>query len=326
MGDRRYGEETVSPRMVLNSANNATFEAFVVKPRPLVDLQAALVELRKHDRNRRLLEAATYCQERISNLAANEGHSQCAEHILAIVNFLNERSPVVSLTVDDEGTAFTIFETLNDRGMDLSPLDLVKNHMFRCIGNDANRQRDLEARWTQMMSNLEEVAPDQFLKAFWTSRHGRVQTHTLFKDFTEKHANVTSSIEVSINMLTAAERYSALSNPEDPIWAPYSDAVRECVQSLRTLGSKQTHPVIMSALDRFDERQVERLMRMLEVLIVRYQFVGGGRTGALEIECARIAKRIFQGQVDLPPKAVPPRVLVQAPPFGWGVVQEAEVG
>ena len=29
---------------------------------------------------------------------------------------------------------------------------------------------------------------------------------------------------------------------------------------------------------------------------------------------------------DLPPKAVPSRVLVQAPPFGWGVVQEAEVG
>ena len=32
------------------------------------------------------------------------------------------------------------------------------------------------------------------------------------------------------------------------------------------------------------------------------------------------------GTNDLPPKAVPPRVLVQAPPFGWGVVQEAEVG
>ena len=31
-------------------------------------------------------------------------------------------------------------------------------------------------------------------------------------------------------------------------------------------------------------------------------------------------------QSDLPPKVVPPRVLVQAPPFGWGVVQEAEVG
>ena len=33
-----------------------------------------------------------------------------------------------------------------------------------------------------------------------------------------------------------------------------------------------------------------------------------------------------QTEVDLPPKVVPPRVLVQAPPFGWGVVQEAEVG
>ena len=34
----------------------------------------------------------------------------------------------------------------------------------------------------------------------------------------------------------------------------------------------------------------------------------------------------YSRECDLPPKAVPPRVLVQAPPFGWGVVQEAEVG
>ena len=37
-------------------------------------------------------------------------------------------------------------------------------------------------------------------------------------------------------------------------------------------------------------------------------------------------KLIGASPLDLPPKAVPPRVLVQAPPFGWGVVQEAEVG
>ena len=40
-----------------------------------------------------------------------------------------------------------------------------------------------------------------------------------------------------------------------------------------------------------------------------------------------VAGIVFLGRRgDLPPKAVPPRVLVQAPPFGWGVVQEAEVG
>ncbi|MDP9457655.1 MAG: HNH endonuclease family protein, partial [Actinomycetota bacterium] len=38
----------------------------------------------------------------------------------------------------------------------------------------------------------------------------------------------------------------------------------------------------------------ERLLRLLEILIVRYQLVGGGRTGRLEISCARLAHRIFE--------------------------------
>ena len=41
---------------------------------------------------------------------------------------------------------------------------------------------------------------------------------------------------------------------------------------------------------------------------------------------AYLAYTVHQDHSDLPPKVVPPRVLVQAPPFGWGVVQEAEVG
>ena len=44
-------------------------------------------------------------------------------------------------------------------------------------------------------------------------------------------------------------------------------------------------------------------------------------SGEIAVEIEFVA-----GDGELPPKAVPPRVLVQAPPFGWGVVQEAEVG
>jgi Protein of unknown function (DUF1524) len=48
---------------------------------------------------------------------------------------------------------------------------------------------------------------------------------------------------------------------------------------------------------KFDPREFERLLRFLEVLIARYQLVGGGRTGALEIQCARLARLIFNGEV-----------------------------
>jgi hypothetical protein len=60
----------------------------------------------------------------------------------------------------------------HDRGLELSPLDLVKNFLFSRVSNDITMLRDMEDRWTQMMSTLANVRADNFLKAFWTSRHG----------------------------------------------------------------------------------------------------------------------------------------------------------
>lgn len=48
-------------------------------------------------------------------------------------------------------------------------------------------------------------------------------------------------------------------------------------------------------ITKFSTHEVERLLRLLEVLIVRSQLVGGGRTGVLEISLARLAKAIFDG-------------------------------
>jgi Protein of unknown function DUF262/Protein of unknown function (DUF1524) len=298
MGSRRFGEEIVTPRMALNSANNLRFDKFVVKSRPVADLISELDRMKSYDRSRRLLEAAIYCHERIAALAETMSHQACAAHLSKILNYLKEAAPVVSMTVADERAAFTIFETLNDRGMDLSPLDLVKNHLFRCLGNNDTLQRDLEGRWGQMMGNLETAAPDQFLKAFWTSRHGRVQAHDLFGKFVDFYGDREGAVNVSMDMLTASERYAAMSNAEDPVWASYNDVVRDHVRSLHTLAAQQTIPVVLAALERFDAAEMERLLWMLEVLIVRYQFVGGGRTGSLEIECAKVAHGIYERRIN----------------------------
>jgi len=298
MGERLFGEQDiVRPRLVLNSANNATFDAYVVNARPVADLEAELARTKKQSRSRRLLEAAVYCHSRIAGLSEQTDYLTCHKHLARVVNFLNLNAPVVNMTAPDEGTAFTIFETLNDRGLDLSPLDLVKNHLFRCLGTDDPKQRDLEQRWGQMMATLEDSSPDQFLKAFWTSRFGRVQANNLFREFTERYKSSSASVDVSIDMLSASERYAAMANSDDPVWSQYPETVRELVRSLHTLGAQQTHPVVMAALERFDAKELERLLRLLEVLIVRYQFIGGGRTGALEIECAKVAHGIYERRI-----------------------------
>ena len=124
------------------------------------------------------------------------------------VEYLRDQVTVVKLTVTSEGAAYTIFETLNDRGLDLSPLDLVKNHLYSRAAQTPHRLRDMESRWVQMMATLANVSADAFLKAYWASRHGRIRTPQLSETFKSTYADGNGAIEVSQDMLRAAEQYA----------------------------------------------------------------------------------------------------------------------
>jgi len=55
--------------------------------------------------------------------------------------------------------------------------------------------------------------------------------------------------------------------------------------------------VILSALTKFDAKEMPRLLRLLEVVIVRYILIGGGNTGRFETTCAILARKIHRKEV-----------------------------
>lgn len=298
IGRHEIGQRDLLPRLVLNSANNQVFLDYIVNPVAVTDIKAAHAALRRNDRNKRMLASAVYCHQRIADIAATRTLDETYRHLVGMAIYLRDAVSVVRLNVSNEETAFTIFETLNDRGLELSPLDLVKNYLFgRATQHSQARMRDMESRWTQMMSLLSNVKSDSFLKAFWTSRHGRAQATKLFGNFKREYATPDAAVALSKDMLAAAEKYAALETSDDPVWAPYSAEARETVRNLKLLGSQQVHPIMLAALDRFAPPEVEKLLRLLEVLIVRYQLVGGGRTGRLEIACARVARAVYMREI-----------------------------
>jgi hypothetical protein len=94
-------------------------------------------------------------------------------------------------------------------------------------------------------------------------------------------------------MVEAAEQYAALDTADDPVWSPYSEGTRRTVRALKIIGSKQAHPVMLAGLKHFTPHEMERLLRLLEILIVRYIVVGGGNPGRFETTCAIVARKIF---------------------------------
>lgn len=310
IGKKDFGETEIQPRLKLNVANNDAFEKYVVKQKPTEEIRGAFNGFKKYDPNKLLLEAALYCHIRIGEIVKAAGDSSAANlEFVAFVKYLRDRVVISRLVVSDESNAYMIFETLNDRGLELSPLDLVKNYLFgRAASTGASadtnvKLRAMESRWVQMIQTLSNVKSAGFLKAYWTSRHGRVQTSNLFENLKREYRNAEKVIELSTDMLSVSEQYAALESGDDPIWSHYDRDVRDTIRSMKVLGAEQAHPVILGGLARFDQREFERLVRLLEVLIVRFQLIGGGRTGRLEFACAKLAHQIYSRDVTTASKA-----------------------
>jgi len=73
---------------------------------------------------------------------ANKMDSLEPDEINDIRNKLLRGVTAVSITTDGEQSAFRLFETLNDRGLELSAVDLMKNHVFSTAATDPSIDYD----------------------------------------------------------------------------------------------------------------------------------------------------------------------------------------
>ena len=303
IGPRELGETEAVSRLTLNINNRAAFREYVVERRN-DDFLASKYDLApRHSSERLLVDAARLCRRKISKLASQTGqHPRDQANVLFdLAKYMRDRVKIVALNVASTANAYVIFETLNDRGLDLSVLDLVKNHLF---GRSGTLLEEVQSNWITMLSNLSGRKSDDFLKVFWTSRWGRIQRGKLFDEWRTKYNTLASQqvTALSSELNLAADKFSALEAPDHDVWNAYSAECKKAVKTLAVLGSRQTWPVMLAALETFDTNEMERLLNHLIILTVRYQTIGKGRTGLLEIASARVAKGVFNGEFNSPQK------------------------
>ena len=303
IGSRELGETQLTPRLTLNINNRTTFRETVVSPCNDAFLGSRYDASPRYSSKRRLIHAAITCRQRIAQLALQAGDEpkDQAEPLFELARYLRDQVKIVVMNVASTANAYRIFETLNDRGLDLTVLDLVKNHLF---GRSSERLSEVQSNWLTMLANISGRQADDFLKVFWTAKWGRIQRGKLFEEWRTKYdrLNPDQVVSLSAELDEAADRFSALEAPDHDIWNEHSVACKKSIKVLSILGSRQTWPVMLAALDSFDARQMERLLQHLIVVIVRFQTIGRRRTGRLEIASASIAHAISKGQLNTPHK------------------------
>ena len=88
------------------------------------------------------------------------------------IDWLLESVHLVEITAYSDDDAYTIFETMNDRGLSLSPTDMLKGYLLANI--DEDKRTPANNRWRDRIRDLndagKEVEPDCF-KAWFRSQH-----------------------------------------------------------------------------------------------------------------------------------------------------------
>ena len=76
------------------------------------------------------------------------------------VDWLMENVNLVEITAYSDGDAYTIFETMNDRGLSLSPADMLKGYLLANITDNEKRNHASRA-WKERVQSLTELGKDE---------------------------------------------------------------------------------------------------------------------------------------------------------------------
>lgn len=132
---------------------------------------------------RRLIDAYKLCAEYIESL--EDDLDSLRDFFFWVTNSL----VFVGLSADDIGTAYKVFETVNDRGKTLDAADLLKNLLFHRARGNRGLEATVESNWREMATALEsapESSKVRFLRYFVVANHAldgdrMVQASELFE-------------------------------------------------------------------------------------------------------------------------------------------------
>jgi hypothetical protein len=288
LGTTDPGSLRYSSKLSLNRNDDTFYQG------TLLQLKTPHAPARLSHSNRLLRDAFGYFRSR---LAARFPQNTDGGNLARFINqAIAQRLLFIRVQVDDDLSAYTVFETLNARGLDLTASDLLKNYLMslvaRCSDSDLKHVLDQWSRITDMVGI--RTLPD-FLRHHLNSRQPFVRQERLFKAIKAVVQNPEDVFVLLDELEKSAILYQALQDPYDPYWDDMPVA-NEQVRILNLLGVKQFKSLALST-GRNLPGSLQDLLRFCMLISVRYTIICDRNPSELERVYNEAAVRMERGEI-----------------------------
>lgn len=284
-----------TPKLILSDTDNEYFRRrILLKPDDPNRITVAEPKLEKApESHARINAAAKIAAAHVANIVKPYSVNEKTARLLEWIMFLNDGARVIWVMVPDEANAFVMFETLNDRGLELSKADLVKNYIF---GKSQDRIKEVQQRWYSMTGAIEMVGGETlvltYIRHYWSSRYKLARDRALFEAIKAEVKSKQGAVNLADALAQDATHYAAIVTPTHELWKNYPSGARKSVATLRQLEIEQVRPLLLAVIGKFAPNNVEKCLRLLVCCSVRFLIVGGGSAGFLEKSYSDLAKKV----------------------------------
>jgi len=273
IGAKQPGSLVEASKLTLNRNDDDFYQG------TLVQLEKPASERSLGDSEKQLWGAYKYFTKRIAENFKEYSGQQLAEWIDALVSV---RLLFIQVVVEDDMGAYTVFETLNARGLELTASDLIKNYLMSLVAKRG--KGDLEhvlKRWHRVTGQIGVRRLPEFLRHYFNSHYPFVRQERLFRRIREQVASAEAAMDLIRDLEKAAVCYRALNDPEDEYWLDFPGATAQ-VRALVLFGVSQYKPLALAACRKLDAEAAVKVLRDCVTLSFRFNVIS--RLGTHELE------------------------------------------
>lgn len=246
---------------------------------------------------KRIYKAYTFFEKKFDEILSSLGmdSDKCVSKLMEYYNTLLLNFDLMAVTTDDINEAFIIFETLNARGKELETADLLKNYVFMQAGSNIE---SIKNKWQTMLETLDQKDDaTKYIRYYWNATHSFTREKSLYKEISQT-ITLSKCDEFVSALSNLADLYNALSSPEDNKF--YSDnEIANFLINISVMKATTFYPIVFAMqIKKYDEKEIKRIIRAIEVLVFRNFVVAGLTANKYEVIFSRIANRITNENIE----------------------------
>jgi len=281
LSDYILTEEKTVPKLVISPQDHLPFSAL---------LEGAGLSVGTKDL---IVGAYQLLKTRVVELAPTRADYR---NLIELVAYLDNEVQILLAVASGLPEAYVIFETLNDRGADLTTADLLKNFLFSEAGSEAIDYA--ESAWTRLVARFDKA--DDFVKLLrydYMSRRGRVTNRGLYKALQSDIGHGSQAIRnYLLRLEAAAAQYVALREPDDASWSSQAIEVKDSLLAFRRFGFESSTPLLLAAFATWSHSDATRFVDVVASWSIRACMGGTLGGGVAESVISEAAVAVTEGK------------------------------